>query len=535
MRTMARREATVRAAVITALLSGLATLGCSGDESGEGQAGSAGSGAGSGGAGNGGAGATAGASAGSGGSGASSGAGGSSAGTGGSNGGTGGSPPACTPVGEVPPGHHVAVQGSASGDGSAANPWDLPTALQHPSVVKPGDTIYLHGGVYTGTYVAKLVGTEASPITLRSYPGEWATLDSAGSDAQVLQIYKEHTIFRDFEVTNTGAVRTGGVSRPSGIYVEGKNIRLVNLIVHDVGTGIISNSASDTLPELAPELEVYGCLLYANGYEDVDRGHGHHLYLQNRDGTKRIRDNVLAYAFGFGVHAYSDTDTYYAQNYEIEGNVWLQNGAATSGESKLYDGCMVGHNGTHPVRGLVLRSNFGWAAGPGERDVRLGWSAANEDAKLFDNTIVGQTIFQPSWSSLELSGNTFYGELVGADPSAYPSNTYLSARPTENWVFVRPNAEQTGRAHVIVYNWTLADSMDIDLSSVLEPGSDYEVRNAQDYFAAPVVSGTYSGGSVSIPLANLGVAQPIGLDGAILASEQPGKEFAVFVVIGRCG
>src|SRR5262249_10500020 len=36
--------------------------------------------------------------------------------------------------------------GSPSGDGSVSNPWDLQTALNQPSSVHPGDTIWLRGG-----------------------------------------------------------------------------------------------------------------------------------------------------------------------------------------------------------------------------------------------------------------------------------------------------------------------------------------------------------------------------------------------------
>src|SRR5262245_511716 len=44
--------------------------------------------------------------------------------------------------------HHVSPSGTPAGDGSAGNPWDLTTALAGPASVMPGDTIWLHGGVY---------------------------------------------------------------------------------------------------------------------------------------------------------------------------------------------------------------------------------------------------------------------------------------------------------------------------------------------------------------------------------------------------
>src|SRR2546430_1201491 len=43
---------------------------------------------------------------------------------------------------------YVSPTGTASGNGSASNPWDLQTALNQPSSVQPGDTIWLRGGVH---------------------------------------------------------------------------------------------------------------------------------------------------------------------------------------------------------------------------------------------------------------------------------------------------------------------------------------------------------------------------------------------------
>ena len=42
---------------------------------------------------------------------------------------------------------YVSAYGLPTGNGSAAAPWSLRTALAHPPTVKPGDTIWLYGGV----------------------------------------------------------------------------------------------------------------------------------------------------------------------------------------------------------------------------------------------------------------------------------------------------------------------------------------------------------------------------------------------------
>ena len=75
----------------------------------------------------------------------------------------------------------VSPGGSGSNSGAAASPWDLATALSHPAVVKPGDTIWLRGGTYRGTFTSRLTGTSANPILVRQYPGERATIDGGDS------------------------------------------------------------------------------------------------------------------------------------------------------------------------------------------------------------------------------------------------------------------------------------------------------------------------------------------------------------------
>ena len=63
---------------------------------------------------------------------------------------------------------HVTTSGSQSGSGSASDPWSLAHALSHPSQVSPGDTIWVHEGVYIGSFVSNLLGTSARPIILRN-------------------------------------------------------------------------------------------------------------------------------------------------------------------------------------------------------------------------------------------------------------------------------------------------------------------------------------------------------------------------------
>ncbi len=81
------------------------------------------------------------------------------------------------PVRCSPPISTSSPNGSPSGNGSINSPWDLQTALNQPSTVHPGDTIWLRGGTYVGHFTSNLNGTSSSPIIVRQYAGERATID----------------------------------------------------------------------------------------------------------------------------------------------------------------------------------------------------------------------------------------------------------------------------------------------------------------------------------------------------------------------
>ena len=44
----------------------------------------------------------------------------------------------------------------------------------------------------------------------------------------------------------------------------------------------------------AVDSEVHGCLIYDNGWNAPDRGHGHCIYTQNKDGVKTISGNIMS-------------------------------------------------------------------------------------------------------------------------------------------------------------------------------------------------------------------------------------------------
>jgi hypothetical protein len=95
-------------------------------------------------------------------------------------------------------------------------------------------------------------------------------------------------------------------------------------------------------------------------------------------------------------------------------------------------------------------------------------------------------------------------------------------------VFVRPNRYEAGRANLVVYNWDKLSTVAVDVNSVLAVGTRYEVRNIEDYFAPPVLSGTFDGQPLSLPMTGLTVASPTA---AMLTPPPTGPAFNVFVLL----
>ena len=423
----------------------------------------------------------------------------------------------------------VSPDGKPSGDGSRARPWDLATALAHPASVRPGDTIWLLGGKYVGGFESRLKGAAAAPITVRQAPGMRATIDGVGEKNTLLTVSGEWTRYWGFEVMSSNPKRqaqTPGSAPPEsnrgGVNATGSNLAFINLVVHDGSSGFGFWSSGEGG-------EIYGCIIYNNGWEAPDRGHGHAVYAQNRIGTKRLVDNVMFNQFCYGIHAYGSSRAF-INGFHVEGNVSFNNGAAKSPTS-LHPCILVG--GGSPSERIEVIENYTYSTGYGAAAMQLGYGAANKDAVVKDNYFVGPTSIR-KWEKVALTGNTFIGTgtpVTVAPPVADPrtSNVIVSGRPQGVKVAVRPNAYEPGRAHVIVYNWDRRPAVDVDLSKVLKTGAKFKVASAQDFFGEPVLAGKYDGKPVRLPMKEYRAVPPVGKETYVPPATGP--EFNVFVVL----
>ncbi|HKY05511.1 MAG TPA: hypothetical protein VJQ56_11510 [Blastocatellia bacterium] len=437
---------------------------------------------------------------------------------------------------------YVAPKGSSSGNGSKDRPWDLQTALSHPASVKPGDTIWLRGGVYTKAwtsnrlYQSRLTGTSDKPVILRQYPGERAVIDAGSSpaykDYHALRIDGAHTYYWGFEVMYSERQRrsqqTGSspsdLRRGRGVTIYGNNIKCINLVVHDAAIGFSFWTPGENS-------ELYGCIVFYNGWES-DRGHGHGIYAHNEVGTKRVTNCILFKQFRNGIQVYNDDADDFINNVVLEGNIVFENGAlSASGYARdiLYGGNGLAVN-------PVISNNCTYTNPSVDRgENNLGYDAGTENAKLTGNYFVsgGSALEVVGSVNLSMKGNTFFGRVGGVTQSQYGDNAYHRSRMAGVKTFVRPNLYEPGRGHIAVYNWDELNAVSVDISSVgLQIGDAYEVMDVQNYFGAPVAAGIYDGKPVTLPMNLSEVTLPVGSDVPV-AAKHTSKEFGAFVVRRR--
>ncbi|MEW6511413.1 MAG: T9SS type A sorting domain-containing protein [Bacteroidota bacterium] len=412
---------------------------------------------------------------------------------------------------------HVAPTGRPGGNGSRNDPWDLQTALNQPAAVRPGDTLWLHGGLYSGTFRSNLNGTQSQPIIVRQYPGERAILDNvAGVKEFGLYISGSYTWFWGFEVRNTSS----SIWNISGVAMGGPGQKLINMIIHDnLATGVTSFSA-------AADGEVYGCLIYFNGRETEDQtNRGYGIYTQNNVGrVKPFKENIIPFSWGFGLHAYTAGNK--IDDFLFEGNVIYNSGILWRG-SQYERNFFIGSDDTSVVAAdNIFRNNHSYYPATPSAGARntFGYFGGTRNLVLTGNWFVGGA-FDVSGTNPTITGNTFY-RTNGFSGSG---NTYLTS-PSGTNIFVRPNAYEGGRANIIIYNWSRASSVSVDLSAAgLRPGDGFVVRDALNWTGPAVVTGTYTGSSVAIPMTGLSVATPVGTPAVTPTHTAP--EFGTFVIL----
>jgi cell division septation protein DedD len=476
-------------------------------------------------------------------------------------------------AGETGKAWYASPKGSSSGTGSKDKPWDLQTALNHPSVVKPGDTIYLLPGIYGKTssstnYKAALKGSSSAYIKVR--PSEESKVKIHGCLNVVSGGYVE---FKGLEILNPELKRVtsitgshpGDLPRCTGIQATVPNVRIIQNIIHDTRQGIAAWVE-------APNTEIYGNIVFNNGWQSTDRGHGHGIYSQNETGRKLIEENIVINQFDNAIQLYGSSSAA-VKHYDLKGNATANGDVIVRGASGIEDVTVtnnylwgeIGYDfGGYDNISLVFKDNVAWVTNgkPVFTLGKYGQATVTGNTFAYSATNTGMRpfwLFDPAktirpynwnnnkyynWSSRQDTPFTYqwddtssgtrvkqassYNFTGWKDLTKYDStSSYTASAPSAPSVYVRPvNRYDSKRGHVIVYNWKGASSVQVNLSSLgLSDGDTYKIYNAFNMVdimsndgsrtvqkADTPITGTYKSSSpvITLPMGSWTTAEPIG-------------------------
>lgn len=427
--------------------------------------------------------------------------------------------------------YYVTTGGNSSGDGSTSRPWSLAYALGQPSALRPGDTIWVRGGTYNGAFVLKIDGSSSAPVTVRAYPGERVTIQN--STAPIIDIEgASYVNLWSLELTSSYSTRS--TSRSESTYgfrvnqgTESHHVNLINMVIHDVQAQGIG------WWQALKDSEIYGSLWYFNGTTQLDHG----VYVHNVSGNKYLTDNMIFDNSSHGLHGYAETAEKGLNNINVIGNTFFNNGSVGYTTTKSTYGIHKRNillGGLISAQNPVISNNYAYYPSSNGENLNLGYEAGSSNAKITNNYLAGGLFkLGGSNTSLSISGNFVYAPagFSGVTLSKWPDNTWTQNKPTDTRIFARPNKYESTRANLTIFNWSKQSTVSVsaaNLSGVnLKAGDRYELHNAQNYYG-DVVTGTYDGTSIKVPMSGHSVAQPVGL------SFKPATtfpEFGAFVLI----
>jgi len=438
---------------------------------------------------------------------------------------------------EVPIGVFVAPNGTSTATGSISDPLDLQTALtSSSSPVRPGDTIWIKAGVYSGTFVCDLVGSEVEHIILKPMPGKRVLINSHGASGSAALTMKGSAKWCDIyglEFTssdkNRGSITEENptVNAKTGLTILGEHVNAYNTVVYDnVGSGI-------DFWKTAIDSTLHGNIIYNNGHSAKGRGHGHGIYTQNTYGYKNITKNIIFFGYQTGLHPYS-TNTAPLNNFTIDNNVWFLAGASDPRDNQQKTNLIVFTKAG--IDNMRITNN-------------RGYTQVNRGSSIFSHTETGTATFQNNylverlevyglWDPIDFTDNTIYGNINDSENSinAVSGNVFESSRPNSGLkVFVTPNVIDPRRGRIVVYNYANEDNVSVDLSSILHVGEAYRIHSVFGLFETPLLKGVYTGNEIILPMGTVAPPQPNGDTNGIDADDGPKKKFGVFIVThGGC-
>lgn len=346
------------------------------------------------------------------------------------------------------------------------NPVTLGTAFTGINVI-PGDTLQLRGGTYSGAWLPKLRGTAERRITVMPYKNERVILDGNFDD-----VASSFVDYIDIEFTTKRDGAYHSFSADGGRYI--------NCTLHDShGAGLWTKASL-----------FYGCISYNHGYYAGDEPHGHSLYMQNIDPSRKktVKHSIFGKSANFNMHAFSTE--FPLCNSEFSENVFLP-GRNLIGGYKPDDGvtfignhgdCMIGYTAAG-CKSLVMRDNIA-----GQLTVSNYIGGEITDNLFVSDSDVAKMSFsatvEQTKSGLKIDRNNYYSAKASAFSTdqvapywmpiekwrelyGWDVNGSFSAGVPDDIIRVYPNEYANvskRKGLIVIWNWSGAKEKAVDLS-----------------------------------------------------------------------
>lgn len=252
----------------------------------------------------------------------------------------------------------VSLSGSDSNTGTQDSPWK--TIRYGVSQLRPGDTLYIRGGVYAGAdqVIDSLNatvpgGTSSSPITIAGFPGEQVTIQPPNG-VQGLRLSSPSHAYLTFE--NFTLDYSQNYTNQEGIYLSGganhnRFRRLEVRYVKNFGVVFSRNNGNSNFNE------VIDCDIHHMGDGSGDKTRGHGVYVSTSDNV--FRGNKIHDNEGYGLHFYDDAGPLLVSRNVIQDNHIYANGYTNGRPSGTAYGVAVAWGDGNRIAGNNITANVG--------------------------------------------------------------------------------------------------------------------------------------------------------------------------------
>jgi len=258
--------------------------------------------------------------------------------------------------------YYVATDGSDSNPGTEEQPFQ--TLGRGVGELRPGDTLYVKNGTYTGSSQLAGIPSGASrdnPITIAAYPGHSPVI-VAEQDNHVLYFSNNRYIIIDgFVIDGSNAIHGIRIHEGSGGIAD--HIRIQNSeILYASDSGIVVTPGSDGN-------EFINLQVHDNGIKDS----GHGIYISSSNNI--VEDCSVHDNKGWGIHVYTVTSA------EVNDNIVRNNEIYNNGRSGRGPGIIFSHGSGNQAYNNDIWGNIG--------GIQIDYGAS--DTYISSNTIHNNT------------------------------------------------------------------------------------------------------------------------------------------------